>query len=274
MIVHFKGAKIEIENVDEQQFSEIRERLVNQLGIQSRKRDAISETFFYAVKLCPDANPSDVWHHIIYRHFVALPNKSNSNQSWVRAGGEALEVFFERYYNTLFAEHKIRMRSLIGRLAKRDALLVMQIPNVGDAKLDTVLEGQTEEGDYQIFGGAHIKGSLAERISDDEPTSRAMMSKGLFSPLLTLDVKSFPPPRGDLVNRGELGSIEKPSEKRKYIELHGSFDNCYSYNLRTMPSKPPTPSGKYIKVQGLKFKEDAFVADTVSRWETLLKKSA
>ena len=65
----------------------------------------------------------------------------------------------------------------------------------------------------------------AERVSDDIPASRAMQAKGLLSPLWTLDVKSFPPPTGDLINRGELGTPDSPSDKRKYVELHGDFDN-------------------------------------------------
>ena len=271
MIAHFKCAKFEIANVDDQQYSKIRKRLADELSVQSRKRDAISNTFLYAITLCPSANPSDVWHHIIYRSFLGQPNASDPKQSWVRASGEALEVFFEQYYNPLLVKHEIRLRALISRKAKREALLQMRIANVGDAKLDTVLEGKIKGGHYQIFGSAHVKASLAERISDDEPASRAMISRGLFSPILTLDVKSFPPPHGDLVNRGELGSIDIPSEKRKYIEVHGSFDNCYSYNLRTVPSKPPTHSGKCIKVQGFKLQQDAFVTDTASRWNSFLK---
>lgn len=271
MLITFLGVEVEIENVTNKEYAHIRKFLETELQRQRKKRDAISNTFFYAIQLCPEANPSDIWYHIIYRTFIQLPNQSNPHQSWVRAGGEALEIFFECYYNPLLGQHGIKMRSLISRQARRDSLLKMDIDKeVGDAKLDIVLEGEMS-GQYYVFGGAHVKASLAERVSDDVPTSLAMMARRLFSPLLTLDVKSFPPPHGDLINRGELGSVEKPSEKRKYIEIHGSFDNCYSYNLKTVPSKSPTPSGKCIIVQNLKMEPDVFVKDVVKHWNNFSK---
>ena len=90
------------------------------------------------------------------------------------------------------------------------------------------------------------------------------MGAGYFSPLWTLDVKSFPPP-GDLVNRGELGTPGRPSDKRKYIEVHGDFDNCYSANARTAPSEPPTASGKLVYRLDLLNQPDAFAAETIRR---------
>ena len=112
---------------------------------------------------------------------------------------------------------------------------------VGDSKLDLVLYGN-HEGKKVVFRGVHSKASLAERVSDDVPCSEAMMKQGFASFLYTFDSKSFPPPAGDLVNRGEMGTKEQPSDKRKYIEEHGSFDACFSYNLRTIPSLESTPS--------------------------------
>ncbi|EKD07251.1 BsaWI family type II restriction enzyme [Limnospira fusiformis KN01] len=57
---------------------------------------------------------------------------------------------------------------------------------------------------------------MAERVSDDIPASRIMMQYGFLSLLSTLDVKSFPPPGGDLINRAEFGSPDNPSDKRRY----------------------------------------------------------
>lgn len=107
----------------------------------------------------------------------------------------------------------------------------------------------------------------AERVSDDVPCSEAMMRQGFVSFLYTFDSKSFPPPAGDLVNRGEMGSNEQPSDKRKYIEEHGSFDACFSYNLRTIPSNKSTPSGKRIFVCSLKPTEDIFPSQVIAAWE-------
>ena len=118
----------------------------------------------------------------------------------------------------------IRLRMLTGAPEKKSALAQMGIEEtVGAAKLDMTLHTDAEQDAWVIFGGVHVKASLAERVSDDVPASRAMMKSGYFSPLWTLDVKSFPPPRGDLINRGEFGSLAEPSVKRAYIEEHGEI---------------------------------------------------
>jgi len=96
-----------------------------------------------------------------------------------------------------------------------------------------------------------------------------MMNAGYFSPIWTLDVKSFPPPNGDLVNRGELGSPKAPSEKRRYVEEHGDFDNCYSANARTAPSSGQTHSGKRVYTLGLLDQPDQFAQDVLARAKAL-----
>ena len=118
----------------------------------------------------------------------------------------------------------------------------------------------------EIFGGVHIKASLAEQISDDVPCSREMMTNGYFSPLWTLDVKSFPPPHPDpLVNRGELGTPRAPSEKRKYVEIHGSFDHLFTANGRSVPSHAMTTSGKRVMVIDLANQPDLFAQEVIER---------
>jgi hypothetical protein len=103
------------------------------------------------------------------------------------------------------------------------------------------------------------------KIADDVPCSRAMMSKGFFSPLWTLDVKSFPPPQGDLVNRGELGTPAEPKEKRKYVEEHGDFDHLFSANARTVPSKRKTKTGKRVRVIDPANQPDLFAREVMAR---------
>lgn len=78
-----------------------------------------------------------------------------------------------------------------------------------------------------------------------------MMGRGFLSALATLDVKSFPPSltvrdTRAYQNKGELGTPDAPSDKRTYIEQHGDFDLCASYNRRTVASRAVTPSGKRI----------------------------
>ena len=211
----------------------------------AKNRDVIRDAFLAALQRSPEANASDLWHHIIYRRYCEifpLHRHQDPNQSWKRAGGEALEFAVQEIYSPILAPHGIEIKMLM-KGKKLPALKAMQIETVvGSDKLDVALSiAETET----IFGGVHVKAILAERISDDVPCSRAMMKNGFFSPMWTLDVKSFPPP-GDLVNRGELGSTSIPSQKRSYIEIHGDFDNLYSGNARSAPSSTETPSGKRV----------------------------
>ena len=241
-----------------------------QLANESLKnRETIGEAFRLALASCPAANPSDLWHHVVYRlYFEILPKYRplNPGQSWVRASGDALEIALERIYTPVLKPHKIGIKALIGRDQKSEALSHMGIEDeVGDSKLDVILYLTDQIGAKSVFGGVHVKASLAERVSDDVPCSRAMQKRGLFSPLFTLDVKSFPPPHGDLVNRGELGTPAAPSEKRRYIENHGDFDNCYSGNFRSQPSNGNTLSGKEIILAKIAEQPDDFVKEIIAR---------
>lgn len=232
-----------------------------------KNRDAIKDAVLTALRLCPSANASDLWHHVVYRQYLQILNRhrpQNPDQSWKRASGEALELAVEEIYAPVLAEHDVRIQMLIGKPKKLAALVAMGIQGtVGSDKLDLALYIDSTD---QIFGGVHIKVSLAERISDDVPCSREMMTNGFFSPLWTLDVKSFPPPHPDpLVNRGELGTPGSPSEKRRYVEIHGSFDNLFTANARSNPSRESTTSGKRVLVVDLANQPDLFAQEAVAR---------
>lgn len=234
-----------------------------------KNRDAIGRAFLYVLQNCPTANPSDLWHHVIYRLYcetISQYRPQDPKQSWVRASGEALEIILQQWYTPVLSPHRIKIQALIGTSQKLEALNKMGISaTVGAAKLDMVLYMGTDPNYWTIFGGVHVKASLAERVSDDIPASRAMMKAGYFSPLWTLDVKSFPPPQGNLINRGELGTPDSPTEKRKYIEVHGDFDGCYSANSRSIPSTGPTSSGKKIYKLNLANQPDQFAQDIIAR---------
>jgi hypothetical protein len=247
-------------------------RHILELGLAQptvKNREAICSAFLYVLRRCAQANPSDLWHHIVYRLYCETLRRYRSqdpSQSWVRASGDALELAVQELYAPVLEPEGLRIRPLLSRRQKRAALVEMGIEAlVGHSKLDVALYVKGPGEQWCVFGGAHIKASLAERVSDDVPCSRAMMARGYWSPLWTLDVKSFPPPHGDLVNRGELGSPLAPSEKRKYVEVHGEFDNCYSANARTVPSEGVTASGKVIYALHLAFQPDQFARDAVSR---------
>lgn len=235
-----------------------------------KNRDAIRDAFLTVLRASPTANASDLWHHVVYRQYCeifARHRAQNPNQSWVRASGEALELALEEWYTPILRPHGIRIEVLIGRPKKIAALTAMGIQDVvGSDKLDVALYLGND-----IFGGVHVKASLAERVSDDVPCSRAMMQRGYFSPLWTLDVKSFPPPTGDLINRGELGTLAAPSVKRGYVEVHGDFDNLYTANTRSAPSPATTASGRRVIAINLGQQPDLFAQEVVARaqqWRT------
>lgn len=251
--------QIELKYVSKNDYQAISDHLEQLLFEGIKNREAISRTFLFAVARCPQANPSDLWHHVLYRTYLKCYKTSNASQSWVRAGGEGLEEFIGMFYNPILRPHGVRLIPLFSRIARQEPLRAMGLTGkIGNSKLDVMIEKVQGRGFFEVVGGVHVKASLAERVSDDEPASRAMMAQRYLSVLWTLDVKSFPPPHGDLVNRGELGSVEKPSDKRRYVEEHGAFDACFSFNLRSSPSPSQTKSGKRIFVQPLLPQPDAF----------------
>ena len=259
---------IDLPGVSETAFAAVGELVDKALARPSVKnRDVIKNAFLTALRTCPTANASDLWYHVVYRQYLQLLNKhrpQNPGQSWKRASGEALELAVEELYAPVLAEHNIRIQMLIGKPKKLAALVAMGIQGtVGSDKLDVAIY---IDDTNEIFGGVHIKASLAERISDDVPCSREMMTNGYFSPLWTLDVKSFPPPHPDpLVNRGELGTPSTPSEKRKYVEIHGSFDHFFTANGRSVPSHAATTSGKRVMVIDLANQPDLFAQEVIER---------
>lgn len=273
-IVNGINVKIDLPGVTKTAFQTISLALDEALKQPKVKnRDSIKDAYLTALKTCPTANASDLWHHIVYRQYCEILKKhkpQDPKQSWVRASGDALELAVMEIYSARLLEENIRIEKLISKPKKRAALEAMGIAGVvGSDKLDV---GLFIDDTDQIFGGVHVKASLAERISDDVPCSRAMMEKGYFSPLWTLDVKSFPPPQGDLVNRGELGTPDSPTEKRKYIEEHGDFDDLFSANTRTVPSKEKTNSGKRIITLDLAKQPDLFAQEVIKRAKAFLRK--
>lgn len=275
VIVNNVTLNINLPGVNNSDYNQAVSILDNSLKKGEKNRDAIAASFLYLLKNCPDANPSDLWHHIVYRSYLnTLPNyrPQDPGQSWKRAAGDALELVIQEWYAPILKPHDIWIEVLFNRRKREDAFKAMKISKeVGSGKLDIGLYANIGKNKHVIFGGVHVKGSLAERVSDDIPASRAMMDKGYFSFLWTLDVKSFPPPQGNLVNRGEFGRPEKPSDKRKYIENHGDFDNCYSANSRTIPSSNTTPSGKKVYRLNMSVQPDQFAKDIITNVNSLRK---
>lgn len=263
MKLEIDGVNVTIDRLTKADLTDIHARLADLLAQPSVKnRDAIAETFTYGLEQCPKINPSDLWHHAIYREFVRsikdVRRVNDPKQSWVRSSGDAFEIFLRNYYNARLAVDGVWLTALFTKDEKKRALEEMGIHgDVGGSKLDLSIRTA-----IRIVGGIHAKASLAERVSDDVPASEAMMRKGYLSALMTLDVKSFPPSSTvsdtrAYQNRGELGTPAAPSDKRRYIEDHGSFDLCVSFNHRTVNSSRVTKSGKRIHTVKLGGQPDA-----------------
>lgn len=259
-----KTGKVEhtvcLPGVSQEDYERISRTLFEGMEGTTKVREAIAAAFDLSVDLCPEANHSDIWCHIIYRQFLTKA----SSQSWVRTSGEGFELFLCQYYTALLDPVGIQVAPMFDRTTKRVVLDEIGIPPaMGGSKVDMGVVAVTKgEAKFRVIGGVHAKGSLAERISDDAPVSMAMIRKGFWSPLCTLDVKTYPP--RDLTNRGELGTPERPSDKRRYIESEGQFSAFYSYNLRTNPSVGKTPSGRKIYRLKLQREFDQFCLDAVS----------
>jgi hypothetical protein len=260
---------VEVENVEENDYQALKADFLNRLESE-QAYSAISHCYVDALKLCPDANPSDVWQHIMYRIFI---ESGKNEQSWKRASGQAFENAFADIYNPRLEPHGIRLRVMSNSSAV-EALESMGLTGkIAPSKIDIILEAQQGEF-WEIFGVVHAKTSIAERIKDDAPASHIIMQHGFFSVLATLDSKSFPPPHGNGINYGELGGRTAGKEnngtqpKRAYFEVDGDFNFGYSYNLRTPATQGETQSGSSIKT--LSFSEeqpDLFVTDVLNFWK-------
>ncbi len=194
-----KSVDVDVKGISKAKYKDIIAFYDDALGKQ-KKSVAVASSYIYALKKCSRANPADIWWHIIYRHYL----RGNSDQSWKRTAGFALEIAFVEFYNPLFKGYCIRMECITGNRAFQVMQDMGIADKVGRSKLDIVIEGRCGNSDYRTFGGVHVKSSLAERIQDDVPASLAMMKAGYWSGFFTLDAKAFPPPHGDGVVRGGI----------------------------------------------------------------------
>ena len=250
MFVNINGIDVEILNFSESNYNTVESALKSSLSLpKAKNRDVIYQAFKLAVSLAPQANASDLWHHVVYRIYMeqlkATKPYKDPGQSWKRASGDAFELFLADYYNTMFKNNGLRLIPLTRDESKKAFNLMGISGKVGDSKLDIAIikdyNGKSLKiNNGTLIGGIHVKASLAERVSDDVPASTEMMKHGYLSYLFTLDVKSFPlsetvTETRAYINKGELGTPDAPTDKRKYIEEHGSFNACFSLNKRTVP---------------------------------------
>ena len=261
---------VEIAGITDCEVAQAGQILDAYLTAEMQPSDAVAKGFVEIASLCPQANPSDLWLQVVYRHLLA---SGWSDNRWKRVSGFALERALSTVYAPRLAEYDLRMVAFPSARV-RSALSSWKI-NVSPSKADLVLQGK-DAGEWLLFGIAHVKASIAERIQDDVPASTAIMNAGLASIILTMDAKSFPPPHGDCVNYGELGgrTIGRQQQriKRDYVEVHGQFDGLFSFNLRTPESPPEIPSNKRIHTLRLyDLQPDKLVRFLIERWESHMK---
>ena len=234
--------------------------------------EAVTKSFLKAVELWPHANSSDIWWFIIYRAYCDPYNhpakfaRTDLAQSWKRTGGWALERVLVQHYGPFLRTHGINL--FIADAATKTSI-VNRFPTAKrlvKAKIDVMLTGGVSE---EFFGVVHVKTSFAERRTNDQPMSSALVQEGYTSPLWTLDCKSTPSPLP--TNRGELGPVEgRRSEKRLDIEDNGYFTGCFSYNRNTIPSPDTLPPERRVFVCDFQNPDDAFSSFIIKQWQKRL----
>lgn len=273
------SAFVDIDCITDAEVALFQQRLEARIDGPGQISDAVASVYAELTEHCPDANPSDLWHHVIYRHLLDL---GWSDNRWKRVSGFALERALQIIYQPRLLPLGLRMHIVKGATANA-YLAQLGVEGFQASKFDMFLEGKADvEGGllgtrqaWIVFGSAHVKSSIAERIQDDVPASLAFMNRGLTSIAITMDAKSYPPPHGAGVNFGELGgrsmAVDKDRIKRRYVENDGQFDGMFSYNLRTPPSSAETPSGK--KIYTLKMHEphpDQLVCFLKAQWDAFV----
>lgn len=257
---------VELAGITEEVYLQVSDLLGGEIERERQTYLGVAAAMETAVRLCPEANPADLWVHLIYNQFRT--RFIRSDQSWKRVGGQAFEQVLLNIYRPRLEPYEINLRKSIPADAEYFGL---RERGLGSAKTDLVLEG-IHNKELHHFGVIHVKGSIAERLNDDTPASVALIQQGYWSSIATMDAKMFPPPHGDGVVRGELGKTKR-GDKRGYFEIAGQFAGCYSFNLRTPPSKGDTPSGRRIHALSLSENQpDVLVRDIQDAWMTFRQK--
>jgi transcriptional regulator with XRE-family HTH domain len=123
-----KEVSVILEGITSQQYLEVERditriyRALNEKTNSTKNREVICEALELAVSNLPNLNPSDIYQHIVYRLYLREYNKTQADRSWVRAGGEALELFVQRHYSHTLNSHGILIKSLLSNNDEIQAL--------------------------------------------------------------------------------------------------------------------------------------------------------
>lgn len=251
-------------------------------GLQqvNNRSNAVANAYLAALQTWTGANPAEIWAFLVQQIYLDLRAHpagkiANTSQSWKRAAGWALERVLVRRYDPLLRPHGISLEIPRGT---RKELLVRKVQITHGAnpdKIDVFLVGDPNGLD-EVFGIAHVKASLAERRSDDQPMSERVMDAGMESLFLTLDAKSHPTTRP--VAHGEYGSprpkdlkgtVDPRSDKRREVEVAGAFSGCFSWNPRTIPTPDWQRNAVKTPIDVVNFHNDdsAFTRHVIAAWK-------
>jgi transcriptional regulator with XRE-family HTH domain len=243
------------------QYDEILNTMKAGLSGKTKRSHVVSQTFLAAVRVWPDANPSDLWTFLINRAYCDRANhpaanaRLNLEQSWKRTGGWALEQVLVNHYSPCLREHGITIR-ISSKDEKSHMLGTIEDSRIVPDKADILILYRVQDSE-QLLGVIHVKGSIAERRTDDVPMSQALIEAGYLSVFWTMDSKSFPSERP--VNRGEFGIADDSiSDKRRDFEEHGHFSACFSYNKNTIPTPEDNKASSRIFVCDFRNPDDRF----------------
>lgn len=225
----------------QREFDDVVNVLKGGLASSNRRTDAVATTFLHAVRIWPNANPSDLWTFLINRAYCARSNhpaanaRLNLEQSWKRTSGWALERVLVAHYQQFLSRNNVIIK--ISNKAEKARLLGrVDDSRIVPDKADVLICYDAPDSE-QLLGVVHVKASIAERRTDDVPMSQALIDAGYISVFWTMDAKSMPAEQP--INRGEFGGVDDAplSDKRRDFEEHGHFSACFSYNQNTIPTQ-------------------------------------
>lgn len=264
LVIRFRydrfDAEYRLPGANRSQYDEILAILKVGLAGRTSKAATVSQTFLAAVHRWPHANPSDIWTFLVNRAYCDRANhpvanaRLNLEQSWKRTGGWALEQVLINHYGGFLKEHGIAVR-ISSRSEKSRLLGTIKDSRIVPDKAD-ILALRSSQDSEQLLGVIHGKASISERRTDDVPMSQALIDAGYLSVFWTMDAKSFPAERP--VNRGEFGSVDDISDKRRDFEEHGHFSACFSYNRNTIPTPEKSDATSRIFVCDFTNPDDHF----------------
>ena len=75
---------VQVDGITDEEVATARGLLDRLVGANKQVSDAVARAFIAIVEMCPGANPSDLWQHVIYRHLLGRGWNDNKWKPSVR----------------------------------------------------------------------------------------------------------------------------------------------------------------------------------------------